>query len=247
VLVVAIIRELTSIGASDEIVEACNKIQESNPDNWKFTLSIIIEFIFAKGSWLTVLCLFLLIVLIAALKLFETKYGHLLNSSVPEIELFIKAQANQLDVLQVETSTTQGKMVLNRNTYKGKASFSHYYNFLKTDFKKFQSYDKVKPKEEVKKECQDFFQPDNEVTGYIEYLRSMIMLFKKYKSHQAIEGYVNQFKANLNYYEKLLMFYFIYGRDDSDFLKECNRHKLFDGINRTDLIHEETFNLILND
>ena len=73
ILVAATIRELAAIGASEEIIEFCNKIQEQNPDNFLYYVALIIEFVFGKGSLITLFVLIGLIMLFSILKIYENK------------------------------------------------------------------------------------------------------------------------------------------------------------------------------
>ncbi|MGH1438344.1 MAG: hypothetical protein ACRBG0_28195 [Lewinella sp.] len=71
ILVAAVIRELAALGASEEIIELCNKIQEQNPDNYLYYAAVIVEFVFGKGSFITLGVIIGLIILFVSLRIYE--------------------------------------------------------------------------------------------------------------------------------------------------------------------------------
>lgn len=97
ILVAATIRELAALGASEEVIEFCNKIQEQNPDNFLYYISIVIEFIFGKGSYITLGILLILIFLFAFLKTKENSQGK--TKPILEINLIPNGKGNESQVL----------------------------------------------------------------------------------------------------------------------------------------------------
>lgn len=99
ILVIAIIRELTALGASEEIVNICNKIQENNEEGFLYYLLLFAELIFAKGSIL-VLCVLLLVLFIFVF-LKTKELGILTRNEIEEIDNYYKKQNELLESLHV--------------------------------------------------------------------------------------------------------------------------------------------------
>jgi hypothetical protein len=66
--IIFFLSQLTALGVNNYVKEICNIIQNENPDNWKYILASIIEFIYADynlpaliGSLLIIILLFILI------------------------------------------------------------------------------------------------------------------------------------------------------------------------------------------
>ena len=59
--------QLASIGQSSEITNYCNRIQENNPNNWKYDLAEIIKILYADGNTIALIVSGLLILILVFL------------------------------------------------------------------------------------------------------------------------------------------------------------------------------------
>ncbi len=67
ITIIFFLSQLASLGTSSEITKYCNRIQERNPDNWKYDLAEIIKILYTDGNSIAIFISGLLILILIGL------------------------------------------------------------------------------------------------------------------------------------------------------------------------------------
>ncbi|MBK8506042.1 MAG: hypothetical protein IPL46_29915 [Saprospiraceae bacterium] len=164
---------------------------------------------------------------------FQTLFFELLNQQ----EIVLKD-------LEVTKRKTQDGKILSEEKIIGRKAIKSYFEIFRDPFKKYQSWDSQLPKEDIPKECSKFFSDAPELVKYFNLNKQLLRLLKSKSNLENIELYINIFLSKVDYYEKIMLFYYIYESKDENYLDLAKEFEILEGIKKEDLIHGETFGLI---
>lgn len=164
---------------------------------------------------------------------FQTLFFELLNQ-----------QEKILEDLEVTKKKTQSGKVLSQEKIIGRKAIKSYFEVLRVPFKKYQSWDPQLPIERIPSECKKFFCDVPELVKYFNFNKQILTFLKSKSNLENIELYNNIFLSKVDYFEKIMLFYYLYESKDEIFLNLVKEFKVLEGIKKEDLIHNETFGLI---
>lgn len=106
------LRELTAIGAGEEIIEFLNTIQQNNEDSWIYWFCAIGKIVFGGGSYFvvrTALFLVLAIFILKRTELIQANSGVKFNSIIDNLKEKNKTQKTQLQNLEISQEELEFK------------------------------------------------------------------------------------------------------------------------------------------
>jgi len=130
---------------------------------------------------------------------FQTLFFELLNQ-----------QEIILEDLEGIRNKTQGNKVLSQEKIIGRRSFKIYFEYFRCPFRKAQNWDSQFPKERISNECLKFFNSAPELVKFFKYNKEFLVFLNTHSSLESIELYTNIFLSKLDYYEKIMLFYYLY-------------------------------------
>ena len=112
VVIAFTLRELTAIGAGEDIIEFLNTVQEITQDDWVFWLCAIGKVVFGGGSYFVVgvaLSLILAIFILKRPELIQANSGVKFNSIIDNLKEKNKTQKAQLQNLEISQEELEFK------------------------------------------------------------------------------------------------------------------------------------------
>lgn len=164
---------------------------------------------------------------------FQTLFFELLNQQ----EIILKE-------LVISAKRMQGGKVLSQEKFIGRKVFKWYFEFLKAPFIKYQSWDSKLPKEEILNKCSYFFKNTHESVKYLKLIKQILLFLKSNVATENSELFIGIFQNKFDYFEKIILFYYLYESKDETFLNLVKEYEILKDIKKEDLIHNETFGLI---
>ncbi|MDT0538599.1 hypothetical protein [Croceitalea sp. P059] len=96
IVIVFFLSQLSLIGQSGEITNYCNRIQQNNPDNWKYDLAEIVKILYADGNILALVISGLLILILIGL---IVKKNRQVKSEVDFLKVYQEARDGNPNII----------------------------------------------------------------------------------------------------------------------------------------------------